>query len=144
MIMMRRKIYQSLGLLFLLFFTLACSEKDAPDSAADYTVLGLTTVSVGNQIIALSQDGALLDTRNNPSVVADGLMSNPTWKKVEISYVVLIKKGDNTDVTATSIYPDVSVQVVKTINDSRTSYNVTVKRAGYAEQLTYVFHFLVM
>lgn len=137
------KVYKYIGLLFLLLI-LSCSGKDTSEAVADYTLLGLTSVKIGDQSIAVGGDGALLDVRNNASVVADGLTSNTIRKQVEISYIVQIQKGDNTDVVATSLYPDVSVQVVKTMSNGRDSYKVTVKRSGYEEQLTYVFHFLVL
>ena len=117
----------------------SCNKNDESEDAADYAVLGITSVTINGQQFDVI-NGVLLNVAGTPSVAADGILVQA--ERTQVSYVVLTTKGAAPSVEVRSSYADVSVSISEATTAGHTSYTVRIWREGYQEQITYVFSFI--
>jgi hypothetical protein len=131
-------------IVLLLFSAVAfsCSKDDDNTATPDYSVLGVTSVTINGQQIKVNK-GILLDLGNTTSVISNGFTNYATQKHAELSYTIRTSSGTTPSVSVMSSYPDASSVVVKNTSGTTPSFTVTVTRNGYEEQLTYHFNFIV-
>lgn len=135
------KILRSLLLLITLVSLVACNKDDEKETAADFSVLGITSVTINGQQFNIKND-AILETDGVLSVNATGIQTQ--GKHTQLEYAVFTDEGVMPSVVVNSSYSDVSIEIKKETNSSKTIHTVNISREGYQEQLSYVFEFYVI
>jgi hypothetical protein len=113
------------------------------ESAADYSVLGIASVTVDGERLAVTQ-GCLLDLSGTRTVLVNGVENQITKKHLELSYAVRTAPGAAMSIQVETGYPDVAVTVDDQQEAAHGALTVVVRRPGHAEQITYVFRKLVL
>jgi hypothetical protein len=138
---MNKNAIMPLMLLFFAVIFFSCYQDEDKDSPADYSVLGLESITVMDRQLNF-REGGLLDTAGVSGIVIDGLLVQ--GKQSEVTCTVLIHSDETPYVgNVTSVFPDVSIGIQTETNDGRTSCFVRIKREGYQERLTYIFGFII-
>ncbi|MCG6188710.1 hypothetical protein [Maribellus maritimus] len=126
-------------ILFLVFVSLfACSKDDNEDFDVDFSVLGITSVTVNGQQFNISNN-TMLDIEGNDTIVVTGTQTTMSVKHMQIDYAVQTNSTATFSVNVKSDYPDVSVVTSEETNNNFKSVVVVIYRTGYDEQLTYKF-----
>ena len=126
-------------ILFLVFVSLfACSKDDNEDFDVDFSVLGITSVTVNGQQFNISNN-TMLDIEGNDTIVVTGTQTTMSVKHMQIDYAVQTNSTATFSVNVESDYPDVSVVTSEETIDNLKSFVVVISRTGYDEQLTYKF-----
>lgn len=117
----------------MLSIAFACSKSDDLPSS-DFTVLGVTSVKVGDVDYKVGQDCMLkLDHASNLGVVGTG--NDVTAKEKKIDYAF---KGSLPEVKVTSIYADTKIEEKREDKPTkRVTFRIT--RPGFKETLTFFF-----
>jgi len=135
------KTLQRLLLLVAVVSLFACNKDDEKETAADFSVLGITNITINGQQFSIKND-AILETDSVLSVSATGILIQ--GKHAQLEYVVLMNEEVTPSVVVNSCYSDVLIEVKKETTASYTTNTVTISRDGYQEQLSYVFLFHVI
>ncbi len=126
-------------ILFLVFADIfACSKDDNADFDVDFSVLGITSVTVNGQQFNINNN-VMLDIEGNHTIVVTGTQTTMSVKHMQIDYAVQTNSTDTFSVNVESDYPAVSVVSSEETNDNSKSVVVVISRTGYDEQLTYKF-----
>ncbi len=126
-------------ILFLVFADIfACSKDDNADSDVDFSVLGITSVTVNGQQFNINNN-VMLDIEGNHTIVVTGTQTTMSVKHMQIDYAVQTNSTDTFSVNVKSDYPAVSVVTSEETIDNSKSVVVVISRTGYDEQLTYKF-----
>lgn len=131
-----------LVLLLAAVFCFSCSKNEDKVTAADYSVLGITSATINGQQLNVNTN-LLLDISNVKSMTITGVENQTSKKHMMLDYVVIASTGGTPTVSFTSIYPDVSIVVAEKTGTTSPSFTVTITRKGYEEQLIYTFNFIV-
>ena len=126
-------------ILFLITF-FSCNNDDKIDSDADYSVLGVTALVINGEIVTATNEG-VLETKELPFFVIDGALYDKAKKKAQLFYSVLADPKITPSVTLLSNYTDTDVTIDKEESTTILTYTITVRRAGYQEQLSYIIKF---
>ncbi|WP_321317607.1 hypothetical protein [Labilibaculum sp.] len=136
---------KTLKYLVLLFVTIAicsCDKDENEISKADFSVLGITTISV-NDITYSIDDNLLLKLEDSRNIAVTGSQITESTKHCVIEYSVLSTTKETPFVSAKSSCSGVSVDVdSNTSSDGVTRIILTVSRSGYKEQAIYKFNFV--
>ncbi|MGC3978379.1 MAG: hypothetical protein QM751_09260 [Paludibacteraceae bacterium] len=119
----------------------SCDKNDDTDAEANYSVLGITSITINGLDISIKNDGILLDLTDHSEIANTGLLNEPTNKHVELNYTILASNTTSPSVQVQSRYSDTSVNLVQTQESQVVSYSIHVTRKGYQERVTYVLHF---
>lgn len=130
-------------ILALLFIVAGCSKDENKVTEPDYSVLGITSVTINNEQLAVT-GGSLLDVDQYESIAMDGLENQKAQKHLQLSYVIATDSDADLSIEVESNYSDVSVTYSQEPNGSQTTYMAVVTRDGFDEQITYVFHRLII
>ncbi len=126
-------------ILFLVFADIfACSKDDNADSDVDFSVLGITSVTVNGQQFNINNN-VMLDIEGNHTIVVTGTQTTMSVKHMQIDYAVQTNSTDTFSVNVESDYPVVSVVTSEETVDNSKSVVIVISRTGYDEQLTYKF-----
>ncbi len=127
----------------LVLLTFSCNKDEDKDTDPDYSVLGITSVSINDEQISVT-GGSLLNVDQHESIVMDGLENQKTHKHLRLSYVVTANTDTDLSIEVDSNYNDVNVSYSQETDDNQTAYIAVVTREGFEEQITYVFHRLII
>jgi hypothetical protein len=115
----------------------SCSNNDEKEPDADYQVLGIETVSINGERIAV-EDDCLLNIQNIGWMTIDGIENRQTQKQIILSYAIVIEPD-----TPLTIQVDCNPNTCVVIDDEeingRHTYKAVVSREGYQEGITYLF-----
>lgn len=132
--------------LLMLFCTVSlltsCGNNDDPDPEANYSVLGITSITINGLDISIKNDGVLLEITDHSGIANTGLLNELTNKHVELDYTILASNTTSPSVQVQSRYSDTSVNIVQTQESQVVSYTINVTRKGYQERVTYILHFI--
>ena len=132
--------------LLMLFCTVSlltsCGNNDDPDAEANYSVLGITSITINGLDISIKNDGVLLEITDHSGIANTGLLNELTNKHVELDYTILASNTTSPSVQVQSRYSDTSVNIVQTQESQVVSYTINVTRKGYQERVTYILHFI--
>ncbi|MDM8159957.1 hypothetical protein QUH73_09035 [Labilibaculum sp. K2S] len=136
---------KTLKYLVLFFITIAicsCDKDDNEISKADFSVLGITSISVNNIAYSID-DNLLLKLEDSKNIAVTGSQITESTKHCVIEYSVLSTTKETPFVSAKSSCSGVSVNVdSNTTSDGITSIVLTVSRSEYKEQAIYKFNFV--
>lgn len=127
------KIVKPFLSIVLLSLAFACSKSDDLPKP-DFTVLGITSVAVGDDTYKVEKGCMLkLDHASNLGVVGTG--NSVTAKEKRIDYAF---KGTLPEIKVTSIYADTKIEEKREDKPTkRVTFRIT--RPGYKETLTFFF-----
>lgn len=132
--------------LLMLFCTVSlftsCGNNDDPDAEANYSVLGITSITINGLDISIKNDGVLLEITDHSGIANTGLLNELTNKHVELDYTIPASNTTSPSVQVQSCYSDTSVNIVQTQESQVVSYTINVTRKGYQERVTYILHFI--
>lgn len=134
---------RNLFFVFVLLLVLSCDKDTDKPIEQDYSVLGVTSVTINDEQISVT-GGSLLDVDQQESIVMDGLENQKAQKHLQLSYVVATDTDTDLSIEVESSYNDVSIIYSQEPNGSQTTYMAVVTREGFEEQITYVFHRLII
>lgn len=120
----------------------SCGNNDDPDAEANYSVLGITSITINGLDISIKNDGVLLEITDHSGIANTGLLNELTNKHVELDYTILASNTTSPSVQVQSRYSDTSVNIVQTQESQVVSYTINVTRKGYQERVTYILHFI--
>lgn len=137
------KILKISILLLVVALTFSCS-KSEDQPKPDFSVLGLSSFTING--VKVDVKNTYLSSNSNELLFSvRGTDSNLNLRSFKAWYVIFIKKGVQPSVSASSIYPDVTITVTKKENvNNMETYSVEVKRDGYKEVGTYFFSFNIL
>lgn len=130
-------------LLPLVFLLSSCSKEETTYTRMDYTVLGISQVTVNGVVLF-----PLKDTKNLAPINIEGMYLESPCEDLSGHYVIkyYVKKHPSTEplrVVGESKYPDVEITYEeKVINEIHKAISVTFTRKGYEPKVTYTFVFL--
>jgi hypothetical protein len=133
------KIYK-ITLLFLLLTTFSCSKEEANTSKGDFTLLGLEKIRIDDDIIGIGSNGFLLDLGENEQVVLSDFSYGV--KKAVCEYACFVSAKDMPFVSFESKYDDILINKREFQISDYNAYEITVSKAGCAEEITYVIVFM--
>ncbi|MHA7111346.1 hypothetical protein ACRTDU_14545 [Sunxiuqinia elliptica] len=133
------KIFKLLLLLVLSFSLWSCNEHDDEVIKADFSVLGVTTVSINNKPYSV-KEGMLLEVEEDELIALVGFESTQSTARLMIEYAVITSADEPFIVTAESAYSDVSITIDTEVDDDKIHCVVQFSREGYQEQLSYEFY----
>lgn len=137
------KILKISILLLVVALTFSCS-KSEDQPKPDFSILGLSSFTI-NGVKVDVKNTCLSSNSNELLFSVRGTDSNLNLRSFKAWYVIFIKKGVQPSVSASSIYPDVTITVTKKENvNNMETYSVEVKRDGYKEVGTYFFSFNIL
>lgn len=134
---MKRFKYLFLGLALLAF---SCTKESSNDTPADYSKLGVESITINNTTINVEGNGVLLDVKSNKNISVIGT-SNAN-KKETIEYVYLLACDAAPTVTAKSKYSDTRIVVTNSVVSGKNICTLVISRADCSEELTYIFSFI--
>ncbi len=132
-------------MLFSLVFLFSCVSEEEDEQAPDFTVLGITSVTINDKQFKVQEDGALLDREGDKLIIIRGTSYTKSLKKSQVDYSVALESYWESTVSVESKYSDTNISVNRTVGDKNiVTYTVDVKRSGYKEHLISTFLFWVM
>lgn len=132
-------------LLFSLVFLFSCVSEEEDEQAPDFTVLGITSVTINDKQFKVQEDGALLDREGDKLIIIRGTSYTKSLKQSQVDYSVALESYRESTVSVESKYSDTNISVNRAVGDKNiVTYTVDVKRSGYKEHLIYTFLFWVM
>lgn len=136
----------SLLILFFLVVLFACNDDDVELKDPDFSVLGITSVSINDSVYQVDESMKLQNTGSTIGVSAAGL--EQAQMSGMLTYAIITQSQDTQSVVVTSCYSDVSiVETTEPSGIEPSPENVTVlkfeiTRPGYDEDFTYRFGFV--
>jgi hypothetical protein len=130
-------------ILALLITVAGCSKDENKVTEPDYAVLGITLVTINDEQISVT-GGSLLNVDQNESIAMDGLEDQKTHKHLQLSYVVTTNSDTDLSIEVESSFNNVSITYNQETNGNQTTYIAVVTREGYDEQITYIFHRIII
>ena len=119
----------------------ACDSNETPQPQANFEVLGITSVSINQQPIAVKTDAAL-ETSAISTMVLTSMTYHQNIRVAKYCYTILCPGDMTPSVTVAATYPDTSINTTfEVLQDGQTRITVLVQRTGHPEQIEYEFVF---
>lgn len=135
--------FKFLTVLFFTFSISACDKDNEEPTKADFSVLGITSITINNTPFSI-KDNILLESGESNNIAVTGTQTTESTKSCIIEYTVIQTKDETPEVSASCCYSDVTVNVTSETTSDRTKcITVNISRKGYKEQVTYKFYFVL-
>ena len=134
---MKRFKYLFLGFALL---ALSCTKESSNDTPADYSKLGIESITINNTTISVEGNGVLLDVKSNKNIAVTGT-SNAN-KKVTVECTYVLAYDATPTVTAKSKYSDTRITITPSVVSGHDIYTIVISRANCSEEVTYIISFL--
>jgi hypothetical protein len=122
----------------------ACSKDNDEFPKADFSVLGIKTITVNNSTYYI-KNNLLLDLKDSKNIAISALQMTESTKNCIIEYAVIPTTKDTPVVLIATSSSDVFVVVHASVTTDGIPYIVLdVSRTGYKERATYKFYFAKM
>ena len=134
---MKRFKYLFLGFALL---ALSCTKESSNNTPADYSKLGIESITINSTIINVEDNGVLLDVKSNKNIAVTGT-SNAN-KKVTVECTYALAYDATPKVTAKSKYSDTRIAITPSVVSGHDIYTIVISRANCSEEVTYIISFL--
>ncbi|MCI1779301.1 MAG: hypothetical protein LKI53_05010 [Bacteroidales bacterium] len=121
-------------------FLFSCGKSNDDNKGADFSMLGLTSAVINGKQYDIKKD-VMPDISTARNITITGMQKSRN--KATLEYVILNNPEEVGSVMLYSRYSDTYISSVKSEDKENaiTTYTITVKRAGYEAEMTYIFHF---
>ena len=122
----------------------ACDSNETPQPQANFEVLGITSVSINQQPIAVKPDAAL-ETSAISTMVLTSMTYHQNIRVAKYCYTILCPGDITPSVAVATTFPDTSITTEKEVlQGGQTSITVLIQRTGHPEQIEYEFVFFTL
>lgn len=127
---------------FILFIVVillhSCQKDDSNEPKADYSVLGIKSVTLNEEKIPVNKN-VFLDLTNTRFIVINRVEDQLSQKQIQINYGVMTEPKTPLTIQIESSYADVSAVINVEEKTNYTDYRLIITRPGHKEQVIYVF-----